>query len=109
MNPGHPIDCKALRKGSPEAAGLTVLESQKANGCSIFDAGRVAGINWPAACDIIGTQGAGDCEDRCRLPKRQLNGTPAGVEQQVVGERSTTRIRPKRLRIRLAGQEGMGV
>jgi len=103
------IDYKELRKTSPEAARMAVVEYWKSNGAHVAATARLFGINRCVVYDILRKWSQGDLRDRAKTPHHQPNKTPAEIEEQVIASKNKTGLGPQRLHHYLQQYERLSV
>ena len=105
MQPGVRIDYKSLRKTSPEAARLAVLEYLASGEHNIAETAHTFGITRRVVYNILAKEREGDLTDRSKTPLSHPRKTSSSVEEQVITAKLKTRFGPRRLAIYLEKYE----
>ena len=91
------INYKLIRKLSPEAARVAVLQYLSSNGHNISDCARVFNIQRVTVYDILKKSQQSDLKDRSKAPKTPANKTPWHLEQKILATKIKTGFGPRKI------------
>ena len=103
------IRYKALRKISPQAARMAVVEYLSTAQATKTETARVFGVERSVIYDILRKKKEGDLKDRSKAPGRVANKTPIEIEAKVLAAKKKTALGPKRLTIYLQKKYGIRI
>lgn len=97
MDQSQMIDYKKLRKISPEAARVAVLNFLHTNKNNISKTAKTFGLQRSVIYNIIRREKTGSLKDNSKAPKKIHNKTAREIEEKIILSKNQTGFGPRRL------------